>query len=69
MTPNAASTGSGEANPRRRNGSRLQLTPWCDVFIDDVALAALTDEAATQLGQLLALALIEGRTRSQGDMA
>lgn len=56
--------GPGQAPPGPREGLRLQLTPWCDVFIETAALAALTDDTAAALGQLLTLALIERRTES-----
>ena len=59
-----AGAGPGAASPRPSEGLRLQLTPWCDVFIETGALAALTDDTAVALGELLTLALIERRTES-----
>lgn len=56
--------GNPQGRPQRQRSVRIDLTPWCQVHIDENQLNQLTDEAAEALGTALTHTLQEERIKS-----
>lgn len=64
LSSNLKSLGNPQGRTQRQRSLRIELTPWCQVHIDESQLNQLTDETAEALGTALTQTLQEERIKT-----